>query len=197
MDEHARDEHQDDVDVFPGDSAKRIPFPGGTHLLHHVLCGVPGDFVCFGGVEVRTCAEEESRKGDEHEGERNVPGDIKPVVGLVAKEPENQHGVDAGEKHAEIGGGNGENGGVGLLEDDCAYGKQDKRGYRAEGEAPLAPDFVEHLAETIEAAPDDEVPTCAVPPTTYDLRRHGVHVRCNELAGIGLEISVNGDVEEE
>lgn len=52
VDEHARDKHEDDVDVFPGDGAERVPFPGGTHLLHHVLGGVPGDFVCFGGVEV-------------------------------------------------------------------------------------------------------------------------------------------------
>ena len=69
MDEHARDEHENDVDVFPGDCAERAPFPGATHLLHHVLGGVPGDFVSFGRVQVRTRAEEQTRERDEHEGE--------------------------------------------------------------------------------------------------------------------------------
>ena len=50
VDEHACDEHEDDVDVFPGDGAQGAPFPGAAHLLDHVLGGVPGDFVGFGGV---------------------------------------------------------------------------------------------------------------------------------------------------
>ena len=69
MDEHAGDEHEDNVDMFPGDGAKGAPFPGTTHLLHHVLSRIPGDFVCFGWVKVRARAEEQSRKRNEYERE--------------------------------------------------------------------------------------------------------------------------------
>ena len=197
MDEHARDKHEDDVDVFPGDGAEGIPLPGGAHLLHHVLRGVPGDFVRFGGVKVRACAEEESREGDEHEGERHVPGHVKPVVRLLAEQAEDEHGIDAEEQHTEIDGGNREDGDVVVLEDDGACGEQDECGARAEGDAALAPDFVEHLAKAVEAAPDDEVPACTVPPAAHDLGCHGVHVGGDELAGIGFEVCVDADVEEE
>ena len=79
MDEHTRDEHEDDVDVFPGNRENHVHAPGGSHLVHHVLCRVPCDFVCFGWVEVRAGAEEETRKRDEHECERDVPGGLNPV----------------------------------------------------------------------------------------------------------------------
>ena len=106
--------------MFPGDGAKGTPFPGATHLLHHVLGRVPSDFVCFGRVEVRACAEEESREGDEHEGEGHVPGHIEPVVGLVAEQAEYPNAVEADEQHAKVGGGDGEYGGACLLNGSTA-----------------------------------------------------------------------------
>ena len=191
VDEHACDKHEDDVDVFPRDGAERVPAPGGTHLVHHVFGRIPGDFVCFGGVEVRACAEEESRKRDEHEGERHVPGHIQPVVCLLAEEAENHHGEYAGEKHAEPDCGYGADGEVEVLVDNRAHGKEEECCGGAEGDAALAPDFIEHLAETVEAAPDDEVPAGTVPPAAYDLRGHGVHVGGDELAGIRFEVGVD------
>ena len=127
VDEHARDKHQDNVDVFPGDCADGIPFPGGTHLLHHVLGRIPGDFVGFGGVEVRTGAEEQARERDEDERERHVPGHVNAVDVLVAKQAENQHGIDAGKQNAKVCRGDRENGDVGLLKDNGARGEQNER----------------------------------------------------------------------
>ena len=86
---------------------------------------------------------------------------------------------------------------MGLLEGDGAGGKQQESGDGTEVDASLDPDLVEHLAETIEATPDDKVPAGSVPPAAYDLCRHGVHVGGDKLAGIGFDIGVDGDVEEE
>ena len=197
MDEHASDKHEDDVDVFPGDGAERIPFPGGSHLVHHVLRRVPGDFVRFGGVEVRACAEEEARKGDEDEGEGHVPGRRKPREGLVAEELENDGDVDAYENDAEPYGGNRAYRNGEVLVDNGAHGEKEEGDACAYVGAALDPNLVEHLAKAVQTAPDDEVPTRSVPPTAHNLGGHGVHVRGDELAGIGLEVGVNGDVEEE
>ena len=52
VDKHTRDEHENDIDVFPSDGEDGIPTPGRSHLVHHVLSRVPCDFVCFCRVEV-------------------------------------------------------------------------------------------------------------------------------------------------
>ena len=78
VDEHACDKYEDDVDVFHCDGVNRVPAPCSTHLVHHVLCRVPCDFVCFCRVKVRACTEEETRERDEHERKRNVPCCTEP-----------------------------------------------------------------------------------------------------------------------
>lgn len=125
MDEHARDEHEDNVDVFPGDGSESIPLPGGAHLVHHVLCGIPGDFVCFGRVEVRACAEEKSRERDENEGERHVPCCVEPVVCFLREKTEYHYAVYAGKEDAEPHGGNGANRRAEVLVYDGAHGKEE------------------------------------------------------------------------
>ena len=124
VDEHACDEHQDDVDVFPGDGSQVVPFPGGSHLVDHVLGRVPGHFVGFCRVQVRACAEEKAGEGDEHEGKGHVPGGVEPVEGLLAEQPENHDAVDAEEQNAEPYGGNGADRSVQVLVDDGADGKE-------------------------------------------------------------------------
>ena len=131
MDEHARDEHEDDVDVFPGNRENHVQAPGGTHLVNHVLCRVPGDFVRFGGVKVRTSAEEETRERDEHERKRDVPGGLKPFqLGFIlfrflfAEQVEYDGRVNAEEENAEPDGGNRAYGYCEMLIENRAQCKQ-------------------------------------------------------------------------
>ena len=106
MDKHACNEHEYDIDVFPSDGEDGIPTPGGSHLVHHVLSRVPGDFVCFCRVEVGACTEEETRERDEHERERDIPSGGKPFHFLIAEQVINDGRVNAHEQHAEPHGGN-------------------------------------------------------------------------------------------
>ena len=197
MDKHTCNEHEDNVDVFHRDGVNRIPAPGGTHLVHHVLCRVPCDFVCFGRVEVRACAEEETREGDEHERERNVPSGLEPFHFLVAKQVEYDGRVNAHEEYAKPHGGNRAYRNRVVLVKDGAYREESECNRGAYRCAALDPELVEHLAKAVQTAPNDEVPASAMPPTANDLRCHGVHVRGNGLAGFRLEVSVNTDVNEE
>lgn len=119
--------------MFPCDSGNGFQLPGGTHLLHHVLGGVPGNFVGFGRVQVRTCAEEQTGEGDEHESQGNIPGGVEPMIGLVAEQTENHHGVNACKENAEPYGGNGKNGVAPVLENDAANSEQYERCDGAEG----------------------------------------------------------------
>ena len=204
MDEHARDEHEDDVDVFPGNRENHVHAPCCTHLVHHVLCRVPGDFVRFGRVEVRAGAEEETRERDEDERKRDVPSGLKPFqLGFIlfrflfAEQVEYDGRVNAEEENAEPDGGNRAYGYCEMLIENRAQRKQSKSNRGADGGAALDPELVEHLAKAVQTAPDDEVPAGTMPPTADNLCRHGVHVRGNRLAGFRLEVGDNADVEEE
>ncbi len=197
VDEHACDKHEDDVDVFHRDGVNCVPAPCGTHLVHHVLCRVPCDFVCFCRVEVRACAEEETCERDEHERKRNVPCCTEPWQSLVAEQVINDGRVNTYKEYAKPYGGNcAYRNRVVLVEDgaQCKEPECNRGAYRC---AALDPELVEHLAKAVQTAPDDEVPTGAMPPTANNLRCHGVHVRGNCLAGFWLEVGENANVNEE
>lgn len=127
VDEHACNKHEDNVDVFHCDGVNCIPAPCGTHLVHHVLCRVPCDFVCFGRVEVRACAEEETRERDEHECERNVPCGCEPRQCLVAEQMVDDGRVNAHEEYAKPYRGNRTYRNCVMLVEDGAYRKESKR----------------------------------------------------------------------
>ena len=119
------------------------------------------------------------------------------MVSLVAEQAEHPYRVNAREEYAEVGRGNRENGRMRLLEDNRARGEQNERGNRAEFEAALAPNLVEYLAKTVQAAPNNKVPAGTVPPTAHNLGGHGVHVGGNELARFGPKVGDNRNVGEQ
>ena len=110
---------------------------------------------------------------------------------------ENDGRVNAEEENAEPDGGNRAYGNCEMLIENCAQRKQAESNRGTDCRAALDPELVEHLAKAVQAAPNDEVPAGAMPPTADNLRCHGVHVRGNRLAGIRLEVGHNADVEEE
>ena len=197
VDKHARDEHENDVDVFPSDGEDGIPTPGRSHLVHHVLSRVPCDFVCFCRVEVRTSAEEETRERDEHKRERHIPGGREPRQCFSAEQMINNRRVNAHEKHAEPHSGNCAYWNCVMLVENRTQCKESKSDGCTDGRAALDPELVEHLAKAVQAAPDNEVPASAMPPASHDLRCHGVHVRGYRLARIRFEVGHNANVEEE
>ena len=105
--------------------------------------------------------------------------------------------VDAHEKYAEPYSGNGAYRNRVVLVENRAQCKETKSNRGADGCAALDPELVEHLTKAVQAAPDDEVPACAMPPTANNLRCHGVHIRGNRLAGFRLEVGENRDVDKE
>ena len=197
VDKHTSDEHEDDIDVFPCDRENRVPAPGGTHLVDHVLSRIPCDFVCFCRVKVGTRAEEETRERDEHKRECHIPSGREPRQLFLAEQMINDGRVDAHEKHAEPHGRNGAYRNRVVLVEDGTQCKESKSNRGADGCAALDPELVEHLAKAVQTAPDDKVPASAMPPTADNLRCHSVHVRGNRLAGFRLEVSKNGDVDKE
>ena len=197
MDKHTGDEHEDDIDVFPCNRENRVPAPGGAHLVHHVLSRVPCNFVCFSWVEVRACAEEEARERDEYKRERHIPCGREPRQLFLAEQVIDDGRVDAHEKHTEPHGGNGAYRNRVVLVENRAQSKETKSNRCTDGCAAFHPELVEHLSKTIQTAPDDKVPACAMPPTADNLRCHGVHVRGNRLAGFRLEVCKNCDVDKE
>ena len=126
MDKHTGDEHENDIDMFPCNRENRVPAPGGTHLVHHVLSRIPCNFICFCRVEVRTRAEEEARERDEHKRERHIPSGRKPGQLLLAEQVINDGRVDAHEKHAEPHGGNRAYRNRVVLVEDRAQSKESK-----------------------------------------------------------------------
>ena len=51
-------------------------------LVDHVLGGVPGGFVGFGGIEVGAATEEKSGEGNKGEGLEDGPSISQPLEGI-------------------------------------------------------------------------------------------------------------------
>ena len=84
---HSQHDEDEYVAVVIDDVGYLLYAPMAAHLVDHVFSGIPSRFVGFGGVEVGTAAEEQSREGDESEGVEHRPGILQPLPGtLAAKE---------------------------------------------------------------------------------------------------------------
>ena len=67
MNDHAGNEHRYDPSVLPKEIRDDAVVPCAANLVHHILRGRPGYFICCSRVQVAGRTEEETREGDERE----------------------------------------------------------------------------------------------------------------------------------
>lgn len=83
MNGHSQAKHENDGKMLKRHLRNEGKVPRSSYLVNHVAGGFPGDFVGFGGVEIGTGAEKESRRSDEDEREKNVPDELEPRQRLL------------------------------------------------------------------------------------------------------------------
>ena len=178
MDGHAYDEEDEYGAVVGYDGGDLREVPVAANLCHHVGGCAPCHLVGFGGVEVGAGAEEEACEGDEDEGEEGVPDEECCVVGfalpaVVDEEDDIEehygYGCHVGYEgqHVEQGAGVGE---ARYEEDGCHGGGDDDAPKRRGAFLPV---LIDEDAQSVEAAPRDEVEAGSMPEAAEE---HGVHV---------------------
>lgn len=164
VDDHAKDKEDEDSAVVVQDVGNDRCIPGAADAVDHALGGVPGGLVGQGGVEVGARPEEESGEGDEDEGLCDAPRLVEP--GHVAFwENLGVQGLDegAGGHHARPYAGDAQDGcreEVVAHHEDGEDAPDDERLYPV---ATVSPDLVAEDAQSVESAPNHEVPGGAMP----------------------------------
>lgn len=170
MDDHAYNEQQHDVLILLYERQDDTIIPRATDLVHHLLGSLPGFAVGGSGVEVTCRAEEQTREGDEDEGLEDIPSLIDPTHKTVGIRTVTPQPADVPDRRADP---EDEHPHLYHIYERIGAVRELARGNHADCQqehdqvtdmfAQCPPALVDNHAHAIESAPDDEVPTCAVP----------------------------------
>ena len=89
------------IAIVVHDLRNPVDVPKASHLVDHVLGGVPCRFIGFGRVEVGAATEKQSREGDEGEGLENGPSILQPLPSLLAAHQVVNHSYHIASQHNE------------------------------------------------------------------------------------------------
>ena len=165
MDGHADGEEDEDRGIVGQDVGHLGKVPSRTDALdHHGGC-VPGGLVGFGGVEIGAGAEEEAREGDEDKGDEDGPsgGDWGVERGEFFGAAHDIYYCETDEEDLEAEGQEVEEGTLGEVGGRGEEGGEEEEGEQAGGPGTVLPPLVYQDAESVEAAPGDEIERRAVP----------------------------------
>lgn len=188
MDDHAGNEEQHDVLILLNERQDDRVIPRAANLVHHLLGSLPGFAVGGSGVEVTCRTEEQTREGDEDEGLEYIPRIVDPPNEAV-RSTHSPQPADVPDRRTDP-------------EDEYPHLHHIHQRVRAVRElarsnhadcqkehdevtdmfAQCPPALVDNHADTVESAPDDEVPACAVPQAADEHGEERVAVRRKEFA---------------
>jgi len=185
---HSRYKHQKHITIGEKNVGNKGSVPSGTNLPHHRLRRVPSSLIGYRRIQVGTRTEEKTGERNEDESLEDSPRAVQPrnvpiwseqrVKVLDQCANEDSAGPDA----TDVPNGRGRE-----PTDDDTSRERDERRKRTPIVFQTFPEFVNEYAQSVETAPDDEIPTGAVPKTTKQHRIHIVDIGRNRLSGIGKD----------
>lgn len=183
VDDHTDDEDQNHAEMLLNHLRNEGQIPIAADALDHILCRAPRFLVRFRRVQVGAASEEKAGESNEYERHSDRPACLKPREG----------GLEAAQMVEHPHGGTyeyNERPDVEQVEHRCGYsGLKNIKGqaYESYNERPdiditAFPEPVDQHSETVQTAPDHEVPAGAVPEAAKKHRVHPVDVRDEFLA---------------
>lgn len=187
MDEHSQRKNQNNGKVGVRHLREERKVPRASDLVNHIAGGFPGDLIRFGRVEIGTGSEEQARRSDEDECQNDVPSKAQAGERFLEKKSVEQLGVNTGKNESAPDGDNSPKRRVMPFAGNGRDGGDKEHQDGAHFDFLLAPLRVCYHSESVQSAPDDEIPAGAVPESADKLRNHGVHVFGDCLAGVLFE----------
>ncbi len=178
MDDHSEDEDEDHTYVLLSHLRDQGQVPVAAYSLDHILCRTPRFLIRLGRVQVGAASEEKAGESNEYERHSDRPASLKPREGGLeaAQMVEHPHGgayeydQRPDEEHIEH---RSRDRGLKNIKGhaDESYDE------RPDVDITAFPEPVDQHSETVQTAPDHEVPAGAVPKAAKKHRVHPVDVR--------------------
>lgn len=178
MDDHSEDEDEDHTYVLLSHLRDQGQVPVAAYSLDHILCRTPRFLIRLGRVQVGAASEEKAGESNEYERHSDRPASLKPREGGLeaAQMVEHPHGgaYEYDQRPDEE-----------KVEHRCGNrGLKNIKGHadetydeRPDVDITALPKPVDQHSETVQTAPDHEVPAGAVPKAAKKHRVHPVDVR--------------------